>query len=312
MTMLLRTATTFDSAGRFDEEAFRAHLERFVDARLGVYLASGGSGEGHALTPEELARVYSVGVDVCKGKVPVHANQPDQLTARETIEHARIAVDAGVDMLNIYGPENRHSYRANDAEYVAYFERVLAEINHPVALAPNASVSYVPPPSVIAAIANSHPQVQAINLVFLPETYFIDLRDALDQDLEIYVHWAGSLGQLVLGASGLLGAEANFIPKTFRRFIDLYETRDFSALADVYEDLLRVARFLREWPGSGTGTTRWLKTAMRAFDLPGAAGGVREPHLMPDDAAVADFARGSLALNVDEITELGRIAGLID
>ena len=34
-------------------EAFARFLQRFVDAGLGVYLASAGSGEGHALTREE-------------------------------------------------------------------------------------------------------------------------------------------------------------------------------------------------------------------------------------------------------------------
>ncbi|MDQ1425210.1 MAG: hypothetical protein QOD72_2708, partial [Acidimicrobiaceae bacterium] len=124
---MVRAATTFTSEGAFDEEAFRAYLDRFVEAGLGVYLASGGSGEGHTLTGEELRAVYRVGVEVCKGKVPVISNQPEQYTARATIEHARLAVEAGVDAVNIYGPVGSHGETANESEFKEYFGRVLTE-----------------------------------------------------------------------------------------------------------------------------------------------------------------------------------------
>src|SRR5258708_4934801 len=113
ITHSVRTATTFARGGAFDEEAFRAHLSRFVDAGIGVYLASGGSGEGHTLTRDELRDVYRVGVDVCKGKVPVYANQPEQYSARFTIEHAHVAIEAGVDAVNIYGPVGSHGEAVN-------------------------------------------------------------------------------------------------------------------------------------------------------------------------------------------------------
>src|ERR1700704_4764680 len=104
MALFCRTATTFSKAKKLDEDAFRQFLQRFVDAKLGVYLASGGSGEGHALSWDELRRVYTIGVEVCKGKVPVNANPPEQNTAQATIEHAKLAIDAGVEVVNIYGP----------------------------------------------------------------------------------------------------------------------------------------------------------------------------------------------------------------
>src|SRR5216683_6153727 len=110
---VLRSTTTFAKDGAFDPGAFREYLGRFVDAGHGVYLASGGSGEGHALTWEELRQVYRVGVGVCKGKVPVLSNQPEQYTARATIEHAHLAIEAGVDAVNIYGPVGSHGEAAN-------------------------------------------------------------------------------------------------------------------------------------------------------------------------------------------------------
>src|SRR5471030_1310780 len=103
LTWFCMCATTFSKeTGELDEAAFRLFLQRIVDAKLGVYLGSAGSGEGHALTRDELRRVYEIGVDVCKGRVPVHANPPEQHTARGAREHALIAVDAGVEVVHTY------------------------------------------------------------------------------------------------------------------------------------------------------------------------------------------------------------------
>jgi dihydrodipicolinate synthase/N-acetylneuraminate lyase len=307
MTVLCRNATTFSKSLALDEDAFRLFLLRFVDAKLGVYLASGGSGEGHALTREELKRVYEIGVEVCKGKVQVNANPPEQHTPALTIEHTKIAIDAGVDIVNIYGPSSLHSFKPTDAEYTAFFEDVLKAIRHPVALAPNPVLAYTPKAAVIADICNRHAQVVAINLAGLGDTYFIDLKDRLRREVEIYVPFPGSLHTLTMGATGLLGAEASIVPKTFRRYVDLFEAHDYAGLGPVYADLQRFNRYVAQWHSS---SPRWLKMAMKVLKLPGGEGGVRPPYRMPPEAEVMRFAEGLLKLRIPEIDELARAAGL--
>ena len=81
--MFSMVVTPTDAEGAPDEEGIRRHLRRMIDARVGVYLGSGGSGDGHALDLDELARVYEIGVDECKGKVPVYCNPPEARSARE-------------------------------------------------------------------------------------------------------------------------------------------------------------------------------------------------------------------------------------
>lgn len=307
MTLLCRNATTFTKTKEFDEQAFRKFLQRFVDARLGVYLASGGSGEGHALSRDELRRVYQIGVEVCKGKVAVNANPPEQNTAQATIEHAKLAVEAGVDVVNIYGPASWHGFRPTDAEYTAYFDQVLSVIKHPVALAPNPIIGYTPRPALIAGICNQTSQVAAINLSGVGDTYFIELKDALKRDVAIFVPFQSSLHTLTLGATGLLGAEANIIPKTFRRYIDHFESSDFAGLGKVYADLQRFNRYVAKWHSS---SPRWLKMAMKVLKLPGGEGGARGPYLMPLDDEVQRFTDGLLRLRLPEIDDLARAAGL--
>jgi dihydrodipicolinate synthase/N-acetylneuraminate lyase len=302
--LICRTATTFTAGQALDEDALAEFLCRLVDAGLGVYLASGGSGEGHALTPPEIRRVYDIGVSVGKGKVPVNANPPEQHTPRAMIEQAEIAIAAGVDVINIYGPTVLHGYRPTPAEITAYFDEVLASVAAPVAIAPNPVMGYTPAARVMADVADRHHQVVAINLSGLGNGYFVELMDALSRDVPVYVPFDGSLYTLPLGAAGLLGAEANIIPQTVRRYIDLHQG-DPAELAAVYADLLRFSAFARQWYGA---TPRWIKLAMRVLGLPGGSGGLRAPYRMPSQDVIDRFSAGLLALGIAEIDELAAAA----
>ena len=307
IALLCRNVTTFAADKSLDESAFRESLQRFVDAGIGVYLASAGSGEGHALTRDELRRVYEIGVEVCKGKIPVAANPPEQHTAQGSIAHAALAVDAGVDLVNIYGPAGWHGFRPSDEEFIGYYDEVLAAIKHPVALAPNGVIGYTPRAGLIAEVANRHHQVIAINILELGDTYFLNLQDRLTRDVPVYASVPGAIQTLSLGAKGLLGAQANIIPKTFRRFIDAYEQQDVAARDRAYTEILKFIQYFQQWPG---GNPRALKMAIRGLHLPGAAGGLRTPYLMPADAEVERFMGGLLRLRLTEIDELAAAAGV--
>lgn len=300
LTLFVRTATTFAAGGDLDTEALRQYLQRFVDNGHGVYLASAGSGEGSALSWDELRQVYRVGVETGKGKIPVHANQPDQHTARASIQHARLAIEAGVDMVNIYGPASWHGYMATDEEYLTYFDRVLAEIRHPVALAPNPSTGYAPPGRVIAAIANKYHQVKAVNLSGQDDAYYVALADALTRPVDIYAPFVGAFDTLPIGAAGLLSAEANLIPCTFRQFLDLYQAGNLKQAGQVYADIRRLGRFTARWKSS---SPRVHKMAMKVLKLPGWEGGVRPPYLLPGPAEQEQFAAGLVAIGLAEINE---------
>jgi dihydrodipicolinate synthase/N-acetylneuraminate lyase len=307
MTLICRTVTTFTREKHLDEEALRHFLQRFVDNKLGVYLGSGGSGESHALSNEELLRVYKIGVEVCKGKVPVNANPPEQPTAQKTIEHAKLAIDGGVEVVNLYGPSSSHGYRPTDGEYAAYFDEVLAVITHPVALAPNPVLGYTPKPSLIASICDRYPQVVAVNFSSLNDVYFINLKRLIRKDIALYVPIPGFLHSLAFGAAGLLGAEANIIPKTHRRFIDCYESKNTEGMAQAYADIQQFRQCIAKWDSS---TPRCFKMAMKIFKLPGGEGGLRGPYQMPPDNEVRELRDNLLGSGISEILEMAKAAGV--
>lgn len=311
LQLISRAATTFDTSGGFDEDAERRFLQRYIDARLGVFMGSGGSGEGHALTFDELRRVYRCGVAACKGKVPVWANPPEQYTARQTIEHSRLAAECGCEVVNIYALAGLHAMRPTEYELKAYYDEVLSALKFPVALAAQPLVGYSVRAEFLADIVDRYPQVVAVNLTGVNDGYFLRLRDALHRDigpdLGLYVPITGAAYTLGLGATGLLGTEANIVPKSYRRFIDGYEAKDFAAMAAAYGDIQRFLNYVSKW---NPGPTRWIKMCMRVLQLPGGEGGMREPYRMPPDDEMAAFTAGLLATGVPEILEMARAAGL--
>ena len=62
--------------------------------------------------------------------------------SQAAIDFSRLAIEAGIDIVNLYGPASLHGYRRTDGELTAYFDEVLTAINHPVTLAPNPIQGY--------------------------------------------------------------------------------------------------------------------------------------------------------------------------
>jgi 4-hydroxy-tetrahydrodipicolinate synthase len=300
------SVTTFSPQGDLDEEQFRLWLRQFVDLRLGVYVGSGGNGEGHALLPDELRRVYEIAVEELKGKVPLHANLPEEHTARQTIAQARIAAEAGIEMLHMYTLEGRHGMKPTDRELITYYDDVLAEIDTGVCVAINPTVGRIPKPAVVAEIVHRHPNVKAIRLSHQPEAYLIELRDRIAGDIEYYYQFnTGALGPLALGAS-LFSAEGNLLPKTLSQFLDFYE------LGNLAEATLAMAHIRRayDYCKNFGSNPRWMKMAIRGLKRPGWEGGPRRPYLMPSDEEQKAFMDGLLKLRVPEIDEYARAIGL--
>jgi 4-hydroxy-tetrahydrodipicolinate synthase len=306
-TLLCRCATIFSPSGDLDEDNFRRFLQRFIDNGHGIYLASGGSGEGHALSWEELRRVYEIGVSECKGKIPVLANPPEQHTAAATIAHSLLAVEAGAEIVNIYGPTGWHGFRPTDEELHGYFDEVLAAVRHPVALAPNPNMGYTPSAELIARVCDRHHQVVAVNLSGLSEAYFVELRQKLRPQVEVYVPFAASLNALRFGAAGLVDADSNLLPETFRCYLDACHADDTDAINAAYGDVLKFVRFVAPW---ASANPRWIKMAMRVLQQPGGEGIPRPPYQMPSEAVQQRFRAGLLQLGVAEIDQLAGRAGL--
>jgi dihydrodipicolinate synthase/N-acetylneuraminate lyase len=244
---------------------------------------------------------------VCKGKVFIGSNAAEVHTARDTIEQAKIAIGAGVDVVNIYGPAGWHGYRPNREEYLTFFDRILTEVKYPVSVAPNpTALDYLPEASWIADICNKHMQVVSVNFGGIyDDTYLIELKDRFVREVETYITMPFALSGFAMGATGLNAWEANILPKTYRSFLDYYDAGSMSDVGRLYTDIRRFEKFVHS-----NYHERWFKMALKVFKLPGGKGGFREPYLMPGDDVLEQFAASLMALNIPEIDEMARTAGL--
>src|SRR6185295_4532359 len=189
-------------------------------------------------------------------------------TVRATREYVAQAIKAGCEMVSIYGLASRHGMKPTDMELTLYFKEVLAGIKHPMSLAVNLPITgYMPKASVIADVCNSHRQVEAINLSYGGDAFFMQLKDRLKRDIPIYVHLNGSLSKIAMGAGGVYGTEANIIPKTQRRYLEAVERRNFNEIARLTTLIVRFGALVERWSPS---VPRALKMAMKLLKLSGA------------------------------------------
>src|SRR6266568_2765762 len=100
--------TPFDETGEIDWDATRAHWRRFEEARVGVYVGGGGSGEGHALLPHEVDRLLALAAEELVGSVPTRAMGVEPRTAKQMIEFGRQVKGTGVEAMQIYSLDMGH------------------------------------------------------------------------------------------------------------------------------------------------------------------------------------------------------------
>lgn len=298
LEILCMAATPMHDDFTIDEQALRTDLRRLVAARNGIYLGSGGAGEGHSLSPKELRRVYAIGVEEAKGKVPLYANPRESRTAEAMYEVAREAVAAGVDMVQLYQVDAGHGMTPTLREQEAYFSWLLDRIDHPVALSMHVFSGFLAPPALLATLCSRYPQIKAINVMGPPDRYFMQVRDALPASVRLYTGTSGLPTLTALGAVGALGAENNCIPNVCKRIGDAIVAGDLAALSENMITLKRFGDALAQFIPSG-GSARGVKMGMKALGL--GNGVIRPPYLQVPDEDVQKLAARFAELHIAEI-----------
>ncbi|MEU2025313.1 5-dehydro-4-deoxyglucarate dehydratase [Streptomyces sp. NPDC016469] len=99
--------TAYDATGSVDLDAFRAHVRQGIDAGAAAVFACCGTGEFHALTPEEFRRVVAAAVAETAGQVPVVAGAGYGTAL--AVHFAQLAEEAGADGLLAMPPYLVHA-----------------------------------------------------------------------------------------------------------------------------------------------------------------------------------------------------------
>jgi len=91
------------SSGNIDEEAFREHLERQIEAGIDGVIPAGTTGEAATLSFDEHKQVIRIAVEQVAGRVPVIAGTGSNNTA-ESIELTAAAKAIGADAALLISP----------------------------------------------------------------------------------------------------------------------------------------------------------------------------------------------------------------
>jgi 4-hydroxy-tetrahydrodipicolinate synthase len=296
--VLCMSATPFRSDGALDEPAFVAHLGRLVEAGVGVYLGSGGAGEGHALSRDELRRVYELGVATCRGKAPVFANPPEQRTPQNMLDVARLAADAGVDVIQLYGVDAGHGMRPTATEQEAYYRHILDRLDYKIALTIHPAVGYLPGIPLLRRLCADYGQIVAINVMTgLPHS-FMRVRDAVGHGVALYTRMIDMAPSVPLGAAGVIAAEPNLVPRFSRAMLDSLAAGDVEAFGADFARFVRLSGTLEKWAPS---TARWAKMGLKVLGLPGGNGAMRLPYMLPPEEELRELATALGGLGIPEL-----------
>jgi 4-hydroxy-tetrahydrodipicolinate synthase len=299
--MYCMAPTPFSADGSIDHRALAGHLERMTAAGAGIYPAGPGAGEGHSLTTREFREVCETAVHVCAGKVPVIGAPREAASAADVLTYAIEAVAAGVDSVQIYQLNGGHGMVPNPNEQETYFRDLLEAIRVPVTISVHFTAGYRASVELLSRLHGDYSHIVAFNVMGADPEYFTSLRDAIPASIAMNVRMNQLVQGLALGASGALAAEPNIIPETCQSILEAWTSGDGEALARSTTAVQRFANVVNRWSPS---TARWVKMAMRVLRLPGGAGPLRKPYLMPSEAAQLEMFRLFRDLGIPELDGL--------
>jgi 4-hydroxy-tetrahydrodipicolinate synthase len=287
--------TPFDSRDQIDEDALWVIIEALSFAGVGIYLGSYGTGEGHLLRSDEIARLYQVGVEAAGGRVPVYAAALGFTSTDTVIEAAQSAAALGVDAVQIHPPRpGPTAITPRPAELDRFYADVLDTIKTPVHLTNQViMVGYELPVSLVVDLVGSYPQIMAVNTSDPNLDSVIELITTVGGQIAVRVGIVSQLPMaLDLGGAGILCFEADVAPALCREVIDSHGAGDVDHLEAAFERLLRLNEILSRFQNP-----RSVKAAMRLVGLPG--GSLRRPYLDLDTDEVDAIAAvvGELGLS---------------
>lgn len=282
------SVTTFDEQGRFDEEAFRLHLQRLAKAGVGVYVGGSSPGEGYTLTRQELERVYRIAHDEVKGKVSVRAMGVEPRSARQMMEIAEIVADADLDGMQIYSLDIGHGAKPGPSEIEHYLRTILEKVTMPVVLSSHQSGGYLVPIEIIDRLVRNYPHIVGLNITTSDIMYLTSVLNVVETvDRRVEVHTGGTIlamTGLALGTTGYLSAEGNVCPRLCASIIEHFMADENDQLFAAFRRLMTLFPLNLRYGCS----VRGFKTGMKILGLPGWH--LREPMLPLDEAQEREVA----------------------
>jgi len=199
------------SSGSIDEEAFRAHLDRQIEAGVDGVVPAGTTGEAATLSFDEHKQVIRMAVEHVAGRVPVIAGTGSNNTA-ESIELTAAAKALGADAALLISPYyNKPTQEGIYQHYKAVADAVhLPQVIYNV---PGRTNSNILPETVgrLSHVSN----IIAIKDATADMEQLVRTIDACGSRMEFYSgDDATVMPFMAMGGHGVISVVANVTPKT--------------------------------------------------------------------------------------------------
>ncbi len=228
-------------SGRIDEDAFRAHLDRQIEAGVEAVIPAGTTGEAATLSHAEHKRLIEIAVQHVNGRVPVIAGTGSNNTA-ESIELTQAAKDLGADAALLISPY----YNKPTQEGIYRHYRAVAEAVHLPQLVynvPGRTNSNIEPATVgrLSRLSN----IVGIKDATADMEQLLHTMDACEGRIEFFSgDDATVLPFMALGGKGVISVVSNVAPKTMRALTDAMAAGDVAGARSLQRALRELNRMM--------------------------------------------------------------------
>ena len=280
--------TPFSAAGAIEEAAFRAEARFLLDAGVHGLAVAGSTGEGHALSTDEVCRLTAIAVEEADGRAPVIAGIIVDSTA-QAIERGRAAADAGAAALQV--TPVHYLFRPDDAHMKEHFREMADAVASPIIIYNVVPWTYLSPELLVEIMADI-PGVVGVKQSAGDLKLFADLMATAPEGARIMSAVDALMyPSFTLGAHGAVAAILTAAPRACVTLWDAVAEGDHPAALDLH------LRLLALWNAMIDDN---LPAAVKAaLDFQGLAGGLpRRP--MP---AASNSQRSAIAAALRELPQ---------
>ena len=280
--------TPFSAAGEIDEAAFRAEARFLLDAGVHGLAVAGSTGEGHALSTDEVCRLTAIAVEEADGRVPIVAGIIVDST-QQAIDRGRAAAEAGAAALQV--TPVHYLFRPDDAHMKEHFREMAEAVASPIIIYNVVPWTYLSP-ELLVEIMTDIPGVVGVKQSAGDLKLFADLMATAPEGSRIMSAVDALMyPSFTLGAHGAVAAILTAAPKASVILWDAVADGDHASALDLH------LRLLPLWNAMIDDN---LPAAVKAaLDFQGIAGGLpRRP--MP---VASNSQRSAIAAALKELPQ---------
>jgi 4-hydroxy-tetrahydrodipicolinate synthase len=230
--------TPFRPDDTIDDAALRAETRYLIETgRVHGLAVTGSTGEGHALTTDEVRRITATVVDEARGRVPVITGIITDSTA-SAVERGLAVRDLGVAALQV--TPVHYLFRPDDDAMVRHFETLAARTELPIIIYNVVPWTYLSP-QLLARIIGAVPGVIGVKQSAGDMKLLADLL-LLVADRSRIMSAVDALlyPSFVLGAHGAIAAILTAVPALCVQLWDAVQGGDHKQALALHEKLLPI------------------------------------------------------------------------